>query len=92
MSLADLGTGLAPGEQQSVTEAGSVIGRDQLEGRLYVYVNWPAAIRGPLQGTKYTYMSPKKLVEMAKTLPEYRWQTKITLNGIQTRCSHFQLD
>lgn len=91
-SLADLSTRLAAGEQHTVTEAGSVIGRDLLEGKLYLYVNWPAAIKGPLQGTRFTYMSPKRLVEMAKTLPEYRGQRKINLNDTQTRCSYFQLE
>ena len=89
-SLAELLNDVAPNGSHQVTEAGCILAKNYAE-MVTIHVNWPAAIKGPLQGTKFTFMSPAKLVKLAQSTPEYRGQSKPYLNGRQARCSVFYL-
>ena len=85
LSLAELLSNyLGRGQLKMVTEAGCLIEKDWSE-RVHIYVNWPDAIKGPLQGSTFTYKSSKKLAQLARTVPEFSGQEKRYFHKRQKR-------
>ena len=70
-----------------VTEAGCRLERGSRPPEMKLYVNWAAAVKGPLAGTRFARMTPRALTRLAKTLPEYRGQVRHYLNRRQARCT-----